>query len=392
MREIRYTPRNVRETLVELKDISELAIDLAYSALLAGDEELATEVIELESRVDFLEYHARIALMLAAKRVDDAERLVGIFQVVDTAVATTHAAGDIARILTKNVGHPASLRAALPEAQEAVVRATVAAGSDYDGKTLTDLDIQSETGVRVIAVRRDDQWHINPDDDLELGEGDVLIGSGTDTGVEQLYAAATGSQLEAKPVDTDIDDLERAVRTVMELRTVSEVAVGLAYSAALFDDDELAEEVNELERRSDELQSELEGWVIDAVPRVENPHRLRGLLHLARASEAICDAAVDITDAVLRNVPLHPVFGQAVRESAEIIGSATVRAGSELVGQDVDDLELEANTGMVVLAIRRGSEWLFDPAPGTTIETDDVLVARGPRDGEAKLRAVCQAD
>jgi len=58
----------------------------------------------------------------------------------------------------------------------------------------------------------------------------------------------------------------------------------------------------------------------------------------------------------------------------------------------VGDLELEANTGMVVLAIRRGSEWLFDPALGTEIEPGDVLVARGPRDGESKLRAVCQAN
>jgi len=392
MREIRYAPRNVRETLVELKDASELAIDLAYSALLAGDRELATEVIALESRVDFLEYHARIALMLAAKRVDDAERLVGIFQVVDTAVATTHAAGDIARVLTKDVGLPASLRRALPEAEEAVVRAVVAEGSDYVNRTLDELAIQPATGVRLLAVRREETWDIDPDSDLEVRTGDVLIASGTDTGVEEFYAQATTTPLEPQPLGTGIDDLERAVRTVVELRTVSEVAVGLAYSAALFDDDELAEEVHELEIRSDTLQSALEGWVIDAVPRVEEPHRLRGLLHLARASEAICDAAVDITDAVLRNVPLHPVFGQAIRESAEIIGSATVDAGSSLVGQDVAELELETQTGMVILAIRRGDNWLFDPEPGTTINPNDVLVARGPRDGEAKLRAICRPD
>ena len=68
MWEMRYTPRNIQETLLERTDISELSIDLAYSALLAGDQELATEIIELESRVDVLEYHARIALMVAAKR------------------------------------------------------------------------------------------------------------------------------------------------------------------------------------------------------------------------------------------------------------------------------------------------------------------------------------
>lgn len=58
MREIAYEPRNVREILVELKDSSELAVDLAYSAA-RDDAALADEVLELESRVDYLQYHAR---------------------------------------------------------------------------------------------------------------------------------------------------------------------------------------------------------------------------------------------------------------------------------------------------------------------------------------------
>ena len=45
-------PRNVKELLVELKDASELMVDLAYAAVFFNEEDLAEEVEELEERMD----------------------------------------------------------------------------------------------------------------------------------------------------------------------------------------------------------------------------------------------------------------------------------------------------------------------------------------------------
>ena len=390
MRNIRYRQLNVRETLVELKDTSEHALDLAYAALLSDDAELAAEVIRLESRVDYLEYQAQIALMLAANRVSDAERLVGVFQVVDTAVEVTHAAGDIARILTKNIGHPSALRVALPEAPEVADRVVVADGSPYAGQTLGEIDLQVETGVRVVAIRRDDEWQLRPDADATVEVGDVLIASGADAGIETFHERATGASLITATAEPTVDDLSTAVDLIVELKTISEVSVGLAYSAALFDSDAIASEVRTLEERSDELESKLEAWVIDAVPTAENPHELRGLLQLANAAEETCDAAFVLAETVLRDVELHPVFGQAVKESAEVITTATVGPESELIGDDVAELELETRTGMVVLAVRREGTWTFDPKSGMELMSGDALVARGPRGGEQRLRELCQ--
>jgi uncharacterized protein with PhoU and TrkA domain len=42
-----YRPAPVRATLIQMKDISELMIDLAYSAALFHNKELAEEVMEL---------------------------------------------------------------------------------------------------------------------------------------------------------------------------------------------------------------------------------------------------------------------------------------------------------------------------------------------------------
>ncbi|MEJ2272793.1 MAG: potassium channel protein, partial [Candidatus Bathyarchaeota archaeon] len=53
---IEYKPISVREALTEMKDVSEIMIDLAYSSALFNSHELAEEVMELEKRVDYLDY------------------------------------------------------------------------------------------------------------------------------------------------------------------------------------------------------------------------------------------------------------------------------------------------------------------------------------------------
>ena len=46
------------------------------------------------------------------------------------------------------------------------------------------------------------------------------------------------------------------------MKNISEVAVGLAYSALLFNDQSLAAEVSQLEDRLDEMRERLEVWVL----------------------------------------------------------------------------------------------------------------------------------
>ncbi|MFB6220306.1 MAG: potassium channel family protein [Halolamina sp.] len=387
MEKIAYRPRNVRETLVELKDASELAIDLAYAAALYGHEGLAEAVYELEAEAESLQYPAKISLMLAAKRADDAEELVGIIQIVDAAVAITNAAADIAGIVANDIGLPEEVRAALPEADEVVMRASVADGSSAVGQSLADLALETETGVDVTAVRRDSKWIITPDDEIKLQAGDLVIGSGPDDGVATAYELLTGEERPAEPrPQTDVEELRQAAETVIRLKNIAELAVGLSYGAVLFDDDELAAEVTELEEQSDRLKGDIETWVIEASERVGKPSQLRGVLHLATASEAICDAARDIADIVLREGDVHPVFGQAVSESDELITTTTITADSDFADRSLETLELEERTGMGIMAIRRSDDWILAPAGETTLRTGDVLIARGPEEGVREIK------
>jgi uncharacterized protein with PhoU and TrkA domain len=186
-----YRPVPVRETLIQMKDISELMIDLAYSAALFHNKDLAMEVMELETRVDDLVYLLYMNLMLAARDRDDAEKLSGVAKIGSLTNAISDAAADIASLVLHDIMvHPA-VRAVFKRAEEHLVRVRINDNSILAGKTIDDLDLAAEVGVDIIAIRRGEIWHINPDKEILLPE-DVLVARGTADGLESLTKAAKG--------------------------------------------------------------------------------------------------------------------------------------------------------------------------------------------------------
>src|SRR5438093_12211559 len=167
-----------------------------------------------------------------------------------------------------------------------------------------------------------------------------------------------------EPPESDVpalNELDRAVDIRVEMKNSAEVAVGLAYSSLLFNDPALAAEVATLEARSDVLHDELESWTLKAAPEARRPDDLRGLLRLAYASETIFDAARDMTWLVEQGEELHPVIQMALEESEEVATETIVERGSRAQGKSLKQLQLETETGMFVLAIQRGRNWVYRP-------------------------------
>ncbi len=188
---VEYTPVPVRETLIMMKDISELMIDLAYSAALFNNRELAEEVIELERKMDTLVYVLNMNLMLAARDKDDAESLAGVAKVGSLTNSISDAAADIAGIVLKDIGIHPIVREVFQRTEEHLARVMVSEKSILAGRTVDDLDLAAEVGVDIIAVRRGKHWMINPEKEIILPE-DVLVARGTESGLEKLMKAARG--------------------------------------------------------------------------------------------------------------------------------------------------------------------------------------------------------
>jgi uncharacterized protein with PhoU and TrkA domain len=407
--DLEYEPVSVKEVLAEMKDTAELLIDLSYSAVLLGSDEVAEEVLELEDRMDVLQLRARMSLLMAARSPEDAEALAPVLGMVGAAEKISDAAGDIAKIVLEDIGLPDAMRAALPEAVETLVRARIVADSPFTDRTLVDINLETETGVRALAIRRRGDWLFNPGPETVLRADDVVLFRGPEEGIDAVYEDATGAAYEPpNPPVEGIEDLERAVDAIVHMKNMSELAVDLAYGAVLFDSDEVAAEVLELEAEVDALQSRFEAWTLQAAGRIDDPVSLRGLVHLATATEVISDAALEISEGVLRGLGTHPVVQEAVLESDEVIVRLTVAPDSDLDGATLGGETVKTRTGMRVIAVRRthaaaddapdgglrpdAGDWIVSPGPDTRLHTDDVLIAKGTRSGAGRLAALVGDD
>jgi len=380
-------PRNLKAMLSEAKDASELMVDLGYAALFFDNVAMAEEVMELEERLDGLVHEMREVCILAARSPHDAEQMSSVLHVISSIERIGNAAVDIARIVIHRLGIPAALVADLAAADEVSHRVRVRASSDLAGRSLADVELPVEVGMRVVAIRRGKEWIIDPDGDEIMLPDDVLILRGAPDGIAELRTLAGAPEWRPPTVGEDptITDLDRAVDVLVEMKNISEVAVGLAYSALLFYDQSLAAEVNHLEDRLDEMRERLEVWVLRGAAEQIDPSPLRGLLHLGSAAEQLGDSAQQMVWLVEQGEEMHPVLGLALGDSDEVIARVPVGAGSHLEGKTLREAKLELETGTYLLAIRRAGRYIYRPRGPVRLEAGDELIAIGPDDGRDRL-------
>jgi len=168
---------------------------------------------------------------------------------------------------------------------------------------------------------------------------------------------------------------------LLELKDTSEFMVDLAYSSLLYNNVEIAEEVIFLEGKMDELCIQIQQY-IENVGR-EHPEEVAKftfVLRLQMAIEDIANAAASIADVVLRGLGEHPVIQMSIQESEATIEMATVSDKSILVGKSLGELALGSHTGMYIIAIKRGSQYIYGPSKETVIIAGDSLIAKGPEE------------
>lgn len=176
-----------------------------------------------------------------------------------------------------------------------------------------------------------------------------------------------------------------------EMKDTSELAVYLAYSALMFRDKKIAEEVAELEERMDDLKSRMRMATMLAVRNAEDAQKVRPLLRISSAADRISHAASEIAELLQRGMEIHPIIFEALERAEEKVTRCRVSKDSELAGTSLGDADLESNTGMSVIAIRMPEgRWIWAPSDDTRIVADAILIARGPRDGADILKEIAK--
>jgi len=180
------------DDLVELKDTSEMMLDLAYSALLLNSRELAEEVQMLEERVDRL--HTEFELLVLSRRVEleDAKGILGLIRMGVVTERIADAAAEIAEVVLRGEETHPVLRMVIEDAEETVERVVVPEDSPLVGKTLKEARIPEETGMWALVIRRGDRW-MRPRPWTVIEAGDVILASGYAEGGEDFRRLIGGA-------------------------------------------------------------------------------------------------------------------------------------------------------------------------------------------------------
>ena len=183
------------------------------------------------------------------------------------------------------------------------------------------------------------------------------------------------------------EHFKKIVDRLVSLKDTSELMIDLAYSSLLLNSRALAEEVEALENHMDDLHTDFELLVLSSGFEPEESKDFLGLIRLGVVTEEIADAAMEIADVVLRGLEPHPILKLVIEEAEETVTRVTVSKTSPLVGKKIREAQIQEETGMWVLVIRRDNLWLR-PRSDTVIKAGDILIAAGYAEGEADFEAL----
>lgn len=189
----------------------------------------------------------------------------------------------------------------------------------------------------------------------------------------------------------DEKHFQKIVDALVELKDTSELMLDLAYSSIILNSPELAREVQELEKHMDDLHTRFELLVLSSGFTPEESKDFLGLIRLGVVTEEIADAAAKMGEVVLRRLKPHPILKLAVEEAEETVTSAEVSEDSTLNGKTIKEARIADETGMWILAIKRGKRWIR-PKPTTRIKAGDVLIASGYAEGEEDFKRLASGN
>ena len=190
-----------------------------------------------------------------------------------------------------------------------------------------------------------------------------------------------------------MDDKPRNLRSMLtEAKDASELMLDLAYASVYFGDPDMAEEVVELEDQMNDLVHEMQAVCILAARKPSEADEMASVLQVISAIERIANAAANIARIVTHRLGIPRELVADLSEAEEVAHRVLIREGSHMAHRPLAALELPVATGMRIMAIRRGREWIIDEIRGDqVILPGDVLFCEGSPAGITRLRELAGA-
>lgn len=194
--------KNLKEILILLRKYSQLIVDLGYAAVLEDNLELAQEAFRIKAEIKELDYQLRKEALMVARLSrsvrEDIPQIANILQIGVAIKEISDGIDDLIEIAIRNVGVHPIIRIAYSRKDIRIARHEVGPESKVDGKKVDEIEIDPESGFRIIALRRGDDWTLDPPKAKKVQSGDILIVEGNDVAIRKMQEYVKGTKKEAK--------------------------------------------------------------------------------------------------------------------------------------------------------------------------------------------------
>lgn len=189
--------QEAQEMLRDMKEKAAFMVDLAYSSIIYDNRDLAEEVYELEEFIDDLnDNFQRLAIRDVKTDELEVNEALAMIQLATCSEMIADGAREIADVQLRDVELHPIVRESIMESNEVFVRATIDPSSVLAGRSLGDLELASETGMWIIALKRAGRWTYNANKDTVLQPGDIILARGAREGIDHFMALTKGTDKE----------------------------------------------------------------------------------------------------------------------------------------------------------------------------------------------------
>lgn len=170
--------RGVLDYLIDMRDLSELIVDLAYSSVLLDDKELAKDVLELEKKINKLNAEIQLKTIMSRLPPEEAEGMLAVLQLAENTERISNSAKSIAEIVIKGMKKHPLIKEALMSGETGIYKAEIKREAAIIGRKIEELNLIEAAGMQLLAIKKKDGWHYMPTEAQQIEEGDILLITG----------------------------------------------------------------------------------------------------------------------------------------------------------------------------------------------------------------------
>jgi len=177
--------------LLDMKDTSELMVDLAYSSLMFNDREIAQEVYHLENYIDAI-YQKLVRYALETLSKENVEMAMLLIRLSTSIEVIADCAMEIADVVLREIEPHPIVKTSIEDSDTGIFRVKVRPKSIVVGKSIGSIGVAAEIGMWIVAIRRGEKWIFGPTELTVMKQNDILIARGPTAGRKRFKKLAKG--------------------------------------------------------------------------------------------------------------------------------------------------------------------------------------------------------